>query len=42
MFNFSNDEHPENIALILVTLLVLKLERFSSFIDKHPENISLI
>ena len=41
-FNSFNDEHSQNIPLILVTLLVLKLLRFNSFNDEHPSNILLI
>ena len=41
-FNSFNDEHPQNMQYILITLLVLKLLRFNSFNDEHPENILFI
>ena len=36
VFNVSNEGHSWNMQLILVTFLVLKLERFNSFNDEHP------
>ena len=38
-FNFFKNEHPSNIHLILLTFLVLKLERFIFDKNEHLQNI---
>ena len=42
MFNLINEEALSNILSIVLTFLVLNLERFNSFKESHPLNILVI